>query len=118
VWPVDVESLITRQLELGEATAQPGRPSWPGIRIGACWVCSPHGLAGRGRTGDTTWTAAVVMTEDEVISQLVMAGVAGAAYLAGLLWMDMAVVTAGFVRVLGESSFLDPGCRAGGERAC
>jgi deoxyribonuclease V len=86
MWPIDVESLITRQQELAEAITQPWSPFVASeIRIGGCWVCFPRGLAGRGSTGDTTWSGAVLMAGGEIISQIVMPGVAGAAYVPGLL---------------------------------
>jgi deoxyribonuclease V len=85
MWPVDVESLTARQRELAGTTAQPWTPPDNGIRVGGCWVCFPRGLAGRGSAGDPTWTAAVVMTGDAVVEQLVRADVAGAPYVPGLL---------------------------------
>jgi deoxyribonuclease V len=85
MWPADVESLIARQRELADTAALPWTPQDGGIRIGGCWVCFPRGLAGRGSAGDPSWTAAVVMTGETVVDQLVSVGVAGAPYAPGLL---------------------------------
>ena len=103
MWPDDVKSLISRQQELAETAAEPWSPSGSEIRIGGCWVCFPRGLTGRGSTGDTTWTSAVLMTGDEVIDQLVMPGVAGAAYLPGLLALRVGRVLEDATRALASA---------------
>jgi deoxyribonuclease V len=85
MWPADVESLTAYQEELAATTAVPWRPRDRGIRTGGCWVCFPRGQAGQGSAGDEAWTAAVLMTGDKVVDQRVIAGVAGAPYIPGLL---------------------------------
>jgi deoxyribonuclease V len=103
MWPVDVESLIARQRELADTTAQPWTPQDRGIRIGGCWVCFPRGLAGRGSAGDPTWTAVTVMTGDAIVDQLVRAGVAGAPYVPGLLALRIGRVMEQATRALASS---------------
>lgn len=86
MWPADAEALIAVQQELARAT--PGLWSLPPdgrLRAGACWVCFPRGLTGRGKAGDPAWTAAVVMRAGEVVDLRVSSGVAGAPYSPGLL---------------------------------
>jgi deoxyribonuclease V len=103
MWPVDVESLIARQRELADTTAQPWTPQDSGIRIGGCWVCFPRGLDGRGSAGDPTWTAVTVMTGDDVVDQLVRAGVAGSSYVPGLLALRIGRVMEQATRALASS---------------
>lgn len=85
MWPVDAPSLIVEQRRL--AAADPGlwRTPTGTPRLGACWVCFPRGLTGRGSAGDPAWAAALVMSDSRVVEQRVLTGVAGAAYAPGLL---------------------------------
>ena len=85
MWPNDAESLIEVQRELAQAAAEPWQPGRDGLRIGACWVCFPRGLEGRGGAGDVAWAAAVVMRGGVVLDQDVRRDVADAPYSPGLL---------------------------------
>src|SRR6186997_12785 len=100
MWPVDVESLISRQRELADTTAQPWTPQDSGIRIGGCWVCFPRGLDGRGRAGDVAWAAAVLMRGGVVLEREVRRGVAGAPYIPGLLAQRIGPLMDATVRAL------------------
>jgi deoxyribonuclease V len=85
MWPADAQSLIATQQELAGAVPEPWRPHGGRLRVGGCWVCFPRGLTGRGSAEDPAWVAAVVISEGKVVDQRVTAGVAGAAYVPGLL---------------------------------
>jgi deoxyribonuclease V len=85
MWPADAESLTEHQEELAAAIVTPWRPRADGTSMGGCWVCFTRGVAGPGAAGDRAWTAAVLMTGDEVVDERVIAGTAGAPYLPGLL---------------------------------
>ena len=67
MWPVDAPSLIVEQRRL--AAADPGlwRTPTGTPRLGACWVCFPRGLTGRGSAGDPAWAAALVMADSRVV---------------------------------------------------
>ena len=85
MWPSTVESLTAYQEELAATVAPPWAPPAGGMRTGGCWVCFPRDLAGPGDAGDPAWTAAVVMSGDEVLAESTVTGAAGAPYIPGLL---------------------------------
>jgi deoxyribonuclease V len=100
MWPLDAESLMEAQLELAEARPEPWRPPVGDLLVGGCWVCFPRGLRGRGSAGDAAWVAAVVMREDQVVTQEVRRGEAGAPYSPGLLALRLGSLMEEAVRVL------------------
>jgi deoxyribonuclease V len=100
MWPIDVESLIEAQRELGRAAPEPWRPARGAQRIGGCWVCFPRGLTGRGEAGDVAWAAAVVMRGGVVLDREVRRGVAGAPYRPGLLALRIGRLMDAAVRAL------------------
>lgn len=102
MWPLDAESLIPVQEELGRATPEPWRPQRGELRIGGCWVCFPRGLSGRGDAGDVAWTAAVVLSGRGVVDREVRAGVADAPYSPGLLALRIGRLMEETVRALAE----------------
>jgi deoxyribonuclease V len=77
-WPSTARELIDLQLELASSTPAPWAPT-PDARVGGCFVCFVRGGHGPGRQGDAAWAAAAA---SEVV---VVRGVAGAPYEAGLL---------------------------------
>ena len=85
MWPTDAESLAAAQRQLAAAFPERWSPQGGSPLVGACWVCFPRGLRGRGSAGDPAWAAAVVMSGGHVVSHRVVTGVAGAPYVPGLL---------------------------------
>ena len=85
MWPADADSLIAVQHALAQASPEMWTPAQDSLIVGACWVCFPRGLTGRGSAGDPAWTAAVVMRDGLVVEQRVVTGAADAAYVPGLL---------------------------------
>ncbi len=85
MWPTDAESLAAAQRQLAAASPELWRPQGGSPLVGACWVCFPRGLSGRGSAGDPAWAAAVVMSGGHVVSHRVVTGMAGAPYVPGLL---------------------------------
>jgi deoxyribonuclease V len=89
MWPLEPASLVATQEELAQATPEPWHlPEGP-VLLGGCWVCFPRGLTGPGGAGDRAWAAAVVLRDNRVVAQHVVAGEAGAAYTPGLLALRM-----------------------------
>lgn len=82
-WPGAPHELEAAQRAL--AARRP--PPWhgPAELVGACFVCFPRGLQGRGAAGDQACAAAVVMRRRQVVDRAVVAGPAGAPYVPGLL---------------------------------
>lgn len=78
-WPSTPEELIELQLELAASSPEPWPPA-ADARLGGCFVCFVRGEHGPGRRGDAAWAAASVADEAVVVR-----GVAGAPYEAGLL---------------------------------
>ena len=85
MWPTDAESLAAAQRQLADASPELWSPQGGSPLVGACWVCFPRGLSGRGSAEDPAWAAAVVMSGGHVVSHRVVTGVAGAPYVPGLL---------------------------------
>ncbi|MPZ60055.1 MAG: endonuclease V [Propionibacteriales bacterium] len=84
MWPRDAETLVEAQR--GLAAAEPRLWSPPADpRVGACWVCFPRGLTGRGAEGDPAWVAAVVIRGSRMLARHVIRGEADAPYTPGLL---------------------------------
>ena len=84
-WPHTVEDLVAEQLRLAAVQPEPWHPEPGELTIGACWVCFPRGLVGRGAAGDPAWSAAVVMRGRRALARHVRSGVAPAPYAPGLL---------------------------------
>lgn len=84
MWPTDEASLVRAQSELA-ATSPPAWQTPPRPVVAGCWVCFPRGLSGPGAAGDPAWAAAVAMSGDRVVAHHLATGVAGAAYVPGLL---------------------------------
>jgi|tagenome__1003787_1003787.scaffolds.fasta_scaffold20980423_4 deoxyribonuclease V len=102
MWPVDAEQLIAIQQDLAEAFAAPWRRQGSRTEVGACWVCFPRGLAGRGSSQDPAWAAAVSMLGDDVTDHSIVAGAAGAPYQPGLLALRLGPLMDQVVRGLGQ----------------
>lgn len=100
MWPVDSESLVRLQRELGDAAPEPWRPATSRLLVGGVWVCFPRGLTGPGAAGDPAWAAAVVLAEGRVVGQRVVRGVATAPYAPGLLALRTGPVMEEVVRGL------------------
>jgi deoxyribonuclease V len=87
VWPSDPEELAALQSALADrADAVAASPAPAGdALLGACWVCFPRGMTGRGEAGDPAWPAAVTTRAGQVVSRYAEPGAARAPYVAGLL---------------------------------
>jgi deoxyribonuclease V len=85
MWPTDAHSLAAVQRQLADAAPELWHPQGGEPLIGACWVCFPRGLTGAGSAGDAAWAAALVVSGGDVVCRRVVAGVAGAPYVPGLL---------------------------------
>jgi deoxyribonuclease V len=85
MWPTDADSLAAAQRQLAVASPELWSPRGGSPLVGACWVCFPRGLSGRGSVGDPAWAAAVVMSGGDVVCRRVVTGAAGAPYVPGLL---------------------------------
>lgn len=66
-WPADERALIAAQQQLADLHPEAWSASDGSLRIGACWVCFPRGLAGPGSAEDPAWAAAVVMADGAVL---------------------------------------------------
>jgi deoxyribonuclease V len=84
VWPSDADALVERQRELARLQPEPWRPDGE-LLAGGCWVCFPRGEEGPGGAGDPAWSAAVLVEGGHPVATRVTPGVAGAAYVPGLL---------------------------------
>ena len=71
MWPTDAESLAAAQRQLADASPELWSPQGGSPLVGACWVCFPRGLSGRGSAEDPAWAAAVVMSGGHVVSRRV-----------------------------------------------
>jgi deoxyribonuclease V len=84
-WPRSPQELISEQHRLADET----QPSWSQeealLRVAGCFVCFPRGGSGVGGAGDPAWAGAVLSEGRELLSSVVVTGVAGAAYEPGLL---------------------------------
>jgi deoxyribonuclease V len=100
VWPADADALVAEQRRLADVAAPAWTPPDRGLLVGGCWVCFPRGLSGPGGAGDPAWGAAVLMDGDEVVDGVVRGGVAGAAYVPGLLALRIGPILERAVRAL------------------
>jgi deoxyribonuclease V len=83
-WPSTASELIAEQEALASLTPSAyGPPARP--VIGACWICFPRGLEGKGGPDDPAWAAAVVLDGKKTVARTDAIGAAGAPYEAGLL---------------------------------
>jgi deoxyribonuclease V len=85
MWPTQPEQLVEVQRALAAREPEPWSPGDGPLRVAACWVCFPRGLAGPGAAGDPAWAAVVAMEGGRVQARHTLAGRAGAAYAPGLL---------------------------------
>jgi deoxyribonuclease V len=83
--PADEPALIATQQQLADLHPELWRPPGGRLRIGACWVCFPRGITGRGSAQDPAWAAAVVMSDGHLVEHRVMSGRTGWEYVPGLL---------------------------------
>ena len=103
VWPVSPDQLIVCQRELAVASPVAWRPHAGVLAVGACVVCFARGHGGLGAAGDRAWAAATILRGRQVVAEATVAGVAGAAYLAGLLALREGPCLEAAVRALGPS---------------
>jgi len=85
MWPTDAHALAAVQRQLADAAPGMWSPGGGQPLVGACWVCFPRGLTGPGSADDPAWAAALVVSGGDVVCRRVVAGVAGAPYVPGLL---------------------------------
>jgi len=71
-----------------------------GYDAGGCFVAFQRGIAGRGRRGDRCWAAAVVRRGGRVTAESVLAGIAGAPYEPGLLFLREGELLLATIRAL------------------
>jgi deoxyribonuclease V len=100
VWPTGSGALVERQRELAELQPDPWRPAAEPLLAGGCWVCFPRGEEGPGGTGDPAWSAAVLVQDRDLVASKVASGVAGAAYVPGLLALRVGPLLERAVRLL------------------
>jgi deoxyribonuclease V len=100
-WPADAGSLIEEQQRLAASTPPPWRVEAAEPTIGGCFVAFWPGEAGPGQAGDRAWVGAVVMSGGRLVAEVVVPGVAGAAYEAGLLALREGPMLSAAVRALG-----------------
>jgi deoxyribonuclease V len=101
VWPASPDQLVVCQSELAVASPPPWHPGAGTIAIGGCVVCFPRGQTGRGAAGDSAWAAASVLRGRQLVAAATVVGVAGAAYVAGLLALREGPCLEAAVRALG-----------------
>jgi deoxyribonuclease V len=99
-WPATDAALIAAQDELAPAAPPPWRPGAEPLAVGACFVCFPRGVAGRGDAGDRAWAAAAVARGPGILAEAVVTGAAGAPYLPGLLALREGPLLEGALRAL------------------
>jgi deoxyribonuclease V len=100
-WPVTADELVREQHELARATPPPWRPAGE-LAIGGCFVCFARGKSGPGAAGDRGWAGAALRRGDDVTSDAVVDGEAGAAYEQGLLALREGRLLEEAVQALGE----------------
>lgn len=83
-WPATGPELVSVQRALA-ALAPPAYAPPPRPKIGACWICFPRGLEGKGGPGDPAWAAAAVLDGKKTVARAQTRGTAGAPYEVGLL---------------------------------
>ena len=99
MWPTDEAALVRAQTAIAAAVPPPWGPP-PHPVVGGCWVCFPRGQSGPGAAGDPAWAAAVAMREERLLAGRVVTGVAGAAYVPGLLALRIGALLEQAVRGL------------------
>lgn len=99
MWPTGEAALARAQTMLAAASPPPWTPP-PRPVVGGCWVCFPRGLSGPGAPGDPAWAAAVEMRDGRLLAESAVTGVAGAAYLPGLLALRIGALLEQAVRAL------------------
>src|SRR5438093_10157810 len=100
-WPATAEELVREQEALARARPEPWvLPDEP-VLVGACFVCFGRGGPSPGQAGDPGWAGAVVLRRDRTVDRAVVAGPAGAPYVAGLLARREGPLLAAAVAALG-----------------
>lgn len=94
-WPPTARELIELQLELAASSPELWSPTAE-ARLGGCFVCFVRGEHGPGRQGDAAWAAASIAG-----GPVVVRGVAGAPYEAGLLALREGPLLSQAVEALG-----------------
>jgi deoxyribonuclease V len=102
MWPTQPERLVEVQRALAAREPEPWAPGDGPLRVAACWVCFPRGLAGPGTSGDRAWAAAVAMQGGRVLARHSMTGRAGAAYAPGRLALRIGALCETVVELLAE----------------
>jgi len=101
MWPSSADQLAAVQASLAVASPAPWRPGAGMLATGGCVVCFARGQGGPGAAGDRAWAAATVLRGHEAIADATVTGVAGAAYMAGLLALREGRCLEAAVRALG-----------------
>lgn len=83
-WPSGRDTLEALQIELAELRPTPWSPSADPV-VGGCFVCFARGGSGAGADGDHGWSAATIMVGGGISAGVSVEGVAGGAYVSGLL---------------------------------
>lgn len=78
-----MDELLAEQRRLGELAPPPWSPAAGGSSAGGCFVCSATGKEGAGDAGDPAWAGAATPGAGAATS--LVAGTAGAPFVAGLL---------------------------------
>lgn len=84
-WPVTVAELLGAQESLRASAPPLWTPPGQRLQVAAAFVAFVRGEQGPGHPGDRAWVGAVLVESGRVVSSRVVPGVAGAAYVPGLL---------------------------------
>jgi deoxyribonuclease V len=84
-WPPDAASLVAEQLRLAAAAPPPWQPPPRPLLVAAAFVAFARGEQGPGHAGDRAHVGAVLVRGQRLAAEVVVPGVAGAAYAPGLL---------------------------------
>jgi deoxyribonuclease V len=99
-WPTSARALIAVQERLAALTPPLWHPGPDPPAVAGCFVAYLLGEAGPGQAGDRAWVGAVLMAGGQVVAEAVVPGVAGAAYVPGLLALREGPMLAAAVRAL------------------
>jgi deoxyribonuclease V len=84
-WPTGPAALEAEQWSLAAARPEPWTPPTRPLRAAAAFVAFRRGEHGPGHAGDRAWVGAVLLDGPTLVWSGVVEGVAGAAYVPGLL---------------------------------